>query len=187
MTEVELKAALTAAQAAALPARLETLGFQAQACVHEVDVYWNGSSRDFRKTDEALRLRSVEDLGSGRSEALITYKGPKQDDRSSTRQEYETSVGDMTTARKLLSALGYRALFTVDKTRRTYTRDRLTVCLDDVNCLGSYVELETVLEDECDRDGAVDALLLLLDCLGISRGVLTRKSYLELLIASATV
>ena len=49
------------------------------------------------------------------------------------------------------------------------------------------MELETVLEDECDRDGAVDALLLLLDGLGSSRGVLTRKSYLELLIASATV
>ena len=47
------------------------------------DLYFNHPARDFAKTDEALRLRSVGD------EHFITYKGPKLDATTKTRQEIE--------------------------------------------------------------------------------------------------
>ena len=56
MTEVELKAALTGPQAAELPGRLARLGFTPGDTLRETDLYWNGTARDFWKTDEALRL-----------------------------------------------------------------------------------------------------------------------------------
>lgn len=185
MTEVELKAAVDAGMAKELPERLAGLGFREKSQVCEIDLYWNCDDRDFRKTDEALRLRSVEDLHSGKKESLITYKGPKQDCRSSTRLEYETSVGEMDTARKLLTALGYHAVAAVKKTRRSFERTPASVCLDSVEGLGTYVELEILLECEEQRETAVDTLFSLLDCLGISRDALTRESYLDLLLASA--
>ncbi len=188
MTEVELKAKLTDTQAAAMPERLSALGFTHSAALGETDLYFNGGKEhDFRRTDEALRLRRYRDLTAGAEENLMTYKGPKTDQRSNTRVEYETKVGDLDTARKLLEALGFQAQFTVDKTRHEYTDGCVTACLDTVDGLGSFLELEILLDDGGGREHAVDQLLALLDQLEVSREALGRKSYLELLMASATV
>lgn len=186
MTEVEFKASLSSQQATALPSALARLGFLEQAAVEETDLYWNGSGHDFRRTDEALRLRSARRLPDGEAQTCLTYKGPKLDACSSTRKEYETSVGDFETARSILLALGYHEAFTVKKTRRSFTRGAQTVCLDEVEGLGHYIELEQLLEDETSREAALTSLLALLDTLSVSRDALTRKSYLELLMASAT-
>ena len=185
MLEVELKAVLTPEQAAGLPDRLAALGYAPGALLRETDVYWNGDSRDFRRTDEALRLRTAEDLKTHTAETLLTYKGPKRDGRSNTRTEYETAVGSMAAARGLLRALGFRDLFTVDKTRREFSRGKVTVCLDSVAGLGEYLELEILLEDAERREAAVDTLLALLDTLGVRREALRRESYLELLLRTS--
>lgn len=187
MLEVELKAALTPEQTAGLPDRLEAMGFANSALLQETDLYWNGGGRDFRETDEALRLRRVADLRTQKAENLLTYKGPRRDSRSNTRLEHETSVGSMETARQLLEALGYQAAYIVEKRRREFTREGITVCLDQVAGLGNYLELEILLRDGMDRDAAIDRLLALLDSLGVSREALCRRSYLELLIAADTV
>lgn len=185
MIEVELKAALTEAQAQAMPEKLAALGFRPDRKVQEIDVYLNGGEeRDFRRTDEALRLRTCRDLDAGTEETLMTYKGPKLDDRSSTRTEYETTVGNLETAQNLLAALGFSALYTVDKVRQTMTREKVTVCFDSIAGLGPYMELE-ILQESGSQEQAVDALLTLLDTLEVSRDALTRESYLELLILSA--
>ena len=186
MTEVELKARLTEAQAAGMAETLASLGFAPKQNSREVDVYFNGNLRDFRKSDEALRLRSRTDLDAGATETLWTYKGPKADPRSNTRTEYETAVGELEIAKHILESLGFEAAYTVEKVRREVQRGSVTVCLDQVTGLGAFMELEILL-DGGDRDGAVESLLALLDTLGVSREALSRKSYLELLIASATV
>ncbi len=88
--------------------------------MQDIDVYFNGNDRNFMKTDEALRLRSVRDLDAGTCETFITYKGPKLDQASSTRMEFETAVGDLSVMKDLLAALGYKEVFTVDKTRQEW-------------------------------------------------------------------
>ena len=80
-------------------------------------------------------------------------------------------------------ALGYRPVFTVEKLRREYRLEDVTLCLDEVTGLGAYLELETLAPSEEDREDAVNRLLTLLDRLGVSRDRLTRHSYLELLTA----
>lgn len=181
MLEIELKAALTEVQAQTIPKRLLALGFQPGEAVRELDVYFNGGQeRDFRKTDEALRLRQVQKLCTGRTETRMTYKGPKLDDRSSTRTEYEITVNALETARKLLEALGFHPAASVEKVRQTLEKDEVTVCLDQVTGLGAYLELE-ILQESGSQQQAVDALLNLLDALNVSRQALTRDSYLELL------
>ena len=187
MLEVELKAALLPEQADVLPNVLAALHFAEQAAVQETDIYFNAPDRDFRKTDEALRLRTVITLPEGAAQTLVTYKGAKLDKTSSTRRELETAVENFETMRSLFCALGYLPVFTVTKTRRSFTCGAKTVCLDSVDGLGDFMELESVLPDGADRETAVQELLALLDTLGVSREALTRKSYLELLMVSATV
>lgn len=181
MLEVELKASLTDRAADDVPARIPALGFVPEDVVRETDIYFNGIERDFRRTDEALRLRSVQFLPDGRRESLLTYKGPKLDRISNTRTEYETAVSNGETAKKLLEALGCREFAAVEKIRRTYRLEDVKLCLDEVAGLGSFLELEILAGSEDCRAAAVDRLLALLDGLGISRDSLSRRSYLELL------
>lgn len=182
MLEVEVKASLKGVSVLRLRAAVESAWGPCRKALRETDVYFNGGGRDFRKSDEALRLRSCADAVTGQPiETVLTYKGPKQDAVSSTRTEYETSVGSGETAGKLLAALGYREAFTVDKLRREYALDGVTLCLDTVAGLGEFLELELLAPDESRREPAVERLLRLLDQLGVPRENLTRKSYLELL------
>ena len=49
----------------------------------EVDRYFNHPARDFAETDEALRIRRIGPVNR------ITYKGPRVDTVTKTRQELE--------------------------------------------------------------------------------------------------
>lgn len=182
MLEVELKASLDGFSLEKIQKKAQDMGFCLQQELREIDIYFNGCDRDFCATDEALRLRSCQDLTKHTpAQVLITYKGAKQDSVSSTRTEYETSVGDQDIMQKLLEALGYRPMYTVDKTRKEFLFGQTTLCLDTVENLGCYLELEMMVESETQREVSVQTLLQLLDSLQIPRDHLTRKSYLELI------
>lgn len=191
MLEVEIKAALGGKTGGQIEEAAAGAGFTRADKLREKDVYFNGADRDFMKTDEALRLRSYENLTKQIEETVITYKGPKLDTVSNTRREYETQIGDIEVMENLLSALGYRAVFQVEKTRQEWIlsvgsdEPQITLCLDEVEGLGAFLELETLVEKDEDKDAALDGLLAILDDFGISQKNLTRKSYLEMLLARA--
>jgi adenylate cyclase class 2 len=147
----------------------------------ESDHYYNAPDRDFRKTDEAFRLRRV---GSG---SRITYKGPKHPGPTKTRTEIEVPLrdGDDPAADflRLIEHLGYRATAVVRKTRQEYPLARdgfdLQVCLDEVDQVGRYVEVEIVASPER-RDDAQRVLQTVAAELGLRDS--ERRSYLQLFL-----
>ena len=185
MTEVEIKAAAAPMTLEEIRIKAEGAGFEESAILKETDVYFNAPDRNFMKTDEALRLRTYEDLAAGTSKTAVTYKGPKTDSRSNTRTEFETGVEDFTTMHSLLTSLGYVPMFTVSKTRAELSKDGVTLCLDRVKNLGDFIELEALTEDENKKEETVEKLLGLLDSLNVSRENLTRKSYLKMLVSKS--
>lgn len=189
MLEIELKASLLGIDTNQLKDAFSKAGFKKGLRKEETDLYFNGNDRDFRKTDEALRLRSSLVLSEDNQTAktFITYKGSKVDKRSQTRSELETSVGDLTTMKELLKKLGYSEVMTVRKEREYYHRGNVTICLDQVDGLGSFIELEQVEEDStAQKEAVIDHLLALLASFQIPEKNLLRQSYLELLMAAAT-
>jgi adenylate cyclase class 2 len=149
--------------------------------VEQVDRYFNHPARDFAKTDEALRLRRVGPRN------YITFKGPKLDATTKTRREIEVefSSGDESAseAAALLEALGFKPVAQVHK-RRTHMTVRwegreVGVALDEVDTLGSFVELELMAMDR-EVAQARDCLVSLAQRLGLSNT--ERRSYLELLL-----
>jgi predicted adenylyl cyclase CyaB len=71
----------------------------------------------------------------------------------------------------------------VTKIRRIYTLDEFTVCLDTVDRLGTFVEVEAHMEGEPETfcyEALRDEALNLLDALHLTER--ERKSYLELLL-----
>jgi adenylate cyclase class 2 len=153
-----------------------------QRTIEEIDHYFNAPNRDFAKTDEALRLRQV---GTAN---YVTYKGPKRDAQTKTRAEIEVPLAEgPSTANdfmQLLTHLGFRPVATVHKRRTIYgLADQpfpLEVCLDEVEDVGRFVELE-ILAPEDQLDAARDQLLATASKLGLATS--ERRSYLELLLA----
>jgi adenylate cyclase class 2 len=181
MMEVEMK--FPAAEWKSLERRLAAWGAKELDARREEDHYFNAPDRDFARTDEALRLRSV---GSSN---YLTYKGPKRDSQTKTRTEIEIPLAPnhepAEAMTQLLKHLGYRPLAVVEKQRRVLKVDRggfvLEICLDDVKNVGRFVELEILAPDE-QLESARKVLLATAADLGLNNT--ERRSYLELLLAN---
>jgi adenylate cyclase class 2 len=175
MLEIELK--YPAADLEAVRGRLQAKGFVLAGSRREADAYFNAPDRDFARTDEALRVRTVGE------QSVLTYKGPKQGAVGKTRLEVEVPLAPGTDAGTalpiLLQHLGYRLTAIIRKQRQEYLHPALpiTACVDEVEGVGSYVELEQLGEPE--RVQEVQAALVKLAAdLGLT-GESLRQSYLE--------
>jgi len=168
--EIEVKA--YCGDLVAIEKRLEARGARFISYDTEEDVYYNSPIRDFSKTDEALRIRRCNDA------LILTYKGPKVDAGSKTREEFEAHVdkNDSEAIDTLLARLGFIVGGKVKKRRKLFGLDDMHVCLDEVDGLGHFVEVEIKGEDIGPKR---DRILKLMQDLGLQR--FERRSYLELL------
>lgn len=163
---------------------LAEMGVQFGEGVRQIDRYFNHPGRDFAVTDEALRIRQVAEQN------FVTYKGPKFDLASKTRQEVELQLADgAETAQyfgEILKSLGFQAAGTVVKTRRVgHLRPvgslvEVELALDDVEQLGTFLEMEVQADDQ-HLAASQGELTLLAGQLGLKD--CERRSYLELLTA----
>jgi len=135
----------------------------------EEDWYFNHPGRDFGKTDEALRIRKVNDM------VFCTYKGPKLGGKTKTRFEKEVQIHDAVAMQEILQRLGFILYGTVQKKRDVYLLNEVTICCDDVKGLGTFVELEMISNN---KEEAEKRLFALAEKLGLSDFITT--SYLEM-------
>jgi adenylate cyclase class 2 len=160
---------------------LDSWGAIIEPARRDSDRYFNSPDRDFARTDEALRIRSIGEQN------VITYKGPKIDTETKSRVEIEvplapgpaaaTDLGDV------LIRLGYRPVAVVNKTRRIAQFERsgfsMQASLDEVDGVGRYAEVET-LAPESRFAFAKAAVLAAAAELGMTQP--ERRSYLQLLL-----
>ena len=154
---------------------------------HQKDAYFNAPDRDFGKTDEALRLRTI----NGTCE--LTYKGKRLDGVSKTRPEYNTPADEYNMTR-ILEALGFYLSGKVEKTRYVYHYSHemygdLIFCFDDVSGPGEFLEIEVGLDDNAgteEIDKAADRIFGVMSRLGLSKADSIRSSYLELVMQAAS-
>ncbi len=113
------------------------------------DIYWNHPQRNFRETDESLRIRSSGDQN------ILTYKAPRLDTLTRTRPEIEIPFlaggESLEKMRSVLLALGFRIIDSVEKTRRTavffWEETEIEVALDQLPSLGTFLEIEALAEE----------------------------------------
>jgi adenylate cyclase class 2 len=135
------------------------------------DLYFNSPLRDFKESDEALRIRIKEEG------ARLTYKGPKLDKETKSRLELTVKIDSPEEMEKILRALDFMRSAEVTKRRTKYALDEAVVAFDEVVGLGSFVEVE-ISGDE-DWEMQASKALALLGRLGLGESI--RSSYLELL------
>lgn len=187
MLEVEQKYRVI--DATDLSQRLEKCGAQSGPVERHADTYYRHPCRDFVQTGEAFRIRRLNDVAS------ITYKGKKLAVGGETlkaREEIEWCLAPEdahgSKMEHLLAALGFEAVATVAKTRISHhwpeghELSEMTVTLDDVNQVGSFAEIEQLVDESADDavTQAADHIERLASRLGLNDRI--GESYLELLL-----
>ncbi len=135
----------------------------------ERDIYFNHPSRNFKDTDEALRLRIVN------NKCRITYKGPKVSATTKARVEHETEVDNFDTMRNILLSLGFVESGIIEKEREIFSFNGMEISIDYVDGLGTFVEIEKIGEMKEDIE---QELFVTASKLGLTK--FERRSYLEL-------
>ena len=149
--------------------KLLALGAIHRPSVRQEDTYLAHPSRDFAQTGEALRIRRVGD------DNAVTYKGPKHSGPTKTRRELEIPFAKgeqhLDKLRQLFESLGFRPVLTVCKVRTpyhlTYEGRSIEVVLDDADGLGTFVEVEAMVEAQEDLSGAQKAVIAVSKALGL--------------------
>lgn len=177
MYEVEVKVKVSDLRL--IQTRLEGLGANLLRKGRERDVYYSSPWRDFARTQEVLRVRE-EDYGVKRY--VLTYKGPRSGKEVRAREEIEAQVEEPEKVQEILARLGFQRLREVRKSRTIYGLRNLSISLDDVHELGTFIEVEGKVEAPELRPKAEADIRSLLTSLEISFTEVEPRTYLELLL-----
>lgn len=166
--EVEQKYVLSAE--APFRRQLAQEGFDSHRIEQHTDLYFRHPCRDFRQTDEAFRLRRID------QETCVTYKGRRRRDTTvKSRPEIELSLvpSEYEHWKSMLVHLGFQPLPEVRKTREVFTQRTpeyagLVITLDNVEQIGKFVEIELVVESQIELGDAQARILCLAEQLGLT-------------------
>lgn len=176
MIEVEVKAKINSFKE--VKKKLKEINAVKFKTEEQEDLYFNSPVKNFAITDEALRIRKTKSYDI--TNIFITYKGPKIDSKSKTREEIEMKIEDEEKAKKILEHLGFKKVRTVKKNRQYYNYKEYEISLDNIKGLDPYIEIEVSLDGEDDYSTAQEGIFKVFELLGIKDGF-ERTSYLELL------
>jgi adenylate cyclase class 2 len=181
MLEVEAK--FPVADFAAVEERLRAWGARHLGDRTDTDCYYTVPGRDLKQTGEVFRLRRIGEA------SCVTYKGPRRAGPAKTRPEIEVPLAPglkpAADLHQIFTRLGFGTVAVVAKRRRVYEWERggftLEACLDELDGVGRFVELEALAEES--QVGAAEGELLRVAAeLGLSAQ--EKRSYLEMYLQS---
>ncbi len=168
-------------------AKIVELSYVDRGEIEQRDEYYSHPCRNFKKTDEALRIRYEG------NQAILTYKGPKLVGPIKSREElewpfeYRSLDGNQDSNAHppidwLLLRLGFQQVATVRKHRKWFQllvdEIKVMVSLDQVEQLGCFIEIESVCVDS-QRAAHEAAILFVANQLGLNNPI--QASYLGML------
>lgn len=168
-------------------AGLAGLGFVEHKVEEHCDLYFRHPCRDFRATDEAFRLRRVNE------NAVVTYKGKRLDADVKTRPEIELTLqrNEFDQWKQMLQHLGFTPLPEVFKTRRVFkggandSLEGFCVVLDTVRELGIFAEIELLVTEHSQLKTAQQRIEQLATQLHLDN--IQHLSYLALLLSKMNI
>jgi len=164
-----------------LRAELEGLGAKPGSDMRQVDTYYNAPHRDFLAplvVNEWLRVREEAEGFS------INYKRWLPDDAEIKTHcnEFETVIEDAEAVRRMLRALDFSELVTVEKVREEWVvGEDFVVAFDTVTGLGDFVEIEFKGDAET-AEQAIDRLDGFIATLGVAMGDQIHRGYPHILL-----
>ncbi len=161
-TEIEAKIKITEQEADFIRRRLSTA--DSITCGVERNSYYDSESHNLDSLGKCLRIRAWTPDGgnwmkpagnwmNGRSLGVLTFKGPILGGPFKSREETEVvfDPADGEKMAEILRALGYHQTITYLKRREKHLLGNTEICLDYIESLGWFVEVEAHTEDEVAR------------------------------------
>ena len=142
----------------------------------EIDLYFDHPGMQILSGGCALRVR---DSGG---KYMLTYKGPKKDDETTSRDEIEIGIESASEMVKILGELGFYEICVIKKLRKTYHLEDLIITLDNVTDLGEFIEVEGKANNDEEFEEKKGEIFKLLKKLGLSTEAISQRSYLEMLL-----
>lgn len=141
--------------------------------LHQHDViYSKNGSAEFQSAKEGdiiLRIRRENDI--------IEFNLKQQKSNEMDNLEYETEIKDLEAMDNILQILGWFPEIEVKKVRRKGKLGNYEICLDQVEELGNFVELEILTSDDADPQKIREELFVILENLGLSRNDEETRGY----------
>lgn len=171
MLEVEIKAKLKNKNEI-LP-KLEKLGCTIKKAKEQEDKIFikkELKNFDIPVGENVIRLRKEDDKN------ILKLKKKMADNKASV--EIETLVEDEEAISRMLKEMGYKELVFIKKKRKRYSLGRIAICVDNVENLGDFIEVEIMTdENEEKKEEALKEIEAFLEKLDISKEDYENKRY----------
>ncbi|MBN2874794.1 MAG: class IV adenylate cyclase [Spirochaetales bacterium] len=178
MYEVELKARVD--NLVDVERRLSTFATFVRS-VDKTDEYWHGPGWRSERGTKGFRLRR-----DGKR-SVVTLKSKSVSEGIETNLETEFEVSDANAFRALVKRLSCEPYYSKQKTGVTYEYDSCTIELVSVDGLGSFIEIECLLQSNDSflvRD-AKARLRSILAKSGVSESSIEERGYAELILGDS--
>lgn len=145
MNEIEVKAYLR--DEGKLLEKLKALGCVLSEPIRQIDTVYTrlvGTLEEYFKNDHFVRIRESSD-----GKFILTVKKPLSIEVL-TKAEHETEIKNPEELEKALFLMGYQIANKVIKLRRKTNFGGFEICIDDVEKLGLFVEVEKISDEDVD-------------------------------------
>lgn len=174
--EIEIKAQLN--DKGVVMAKLKELGCEFSPVKTQDDMVWVENSGDmatFLANKVFLRIR----IQNG-EKVILTAKQSKTDLQGGAenlvKREHEVVVDSAEEARGILAMLDLKEAVRTVKKRQTAEHNGYEICIDEVEGLGAFIELEKIAE-ESDAEAIQKEMSVFLQSLGVSPEDQVHKGY----------
>ncbi len=139
----ELECKIPIEDCVAMAEKILALGGIDEGQVFERNWVFDTPQRSLLADKKLLRLRTVDNMPGG----LVTVKGVPVHAKFKSREEIEYRVDDIEAFARSLLTLGYERSWYYEKRRWTWSYLGCEVMLDDLPCLGAFIEVEAVRDE----------------------------------------
>lgn len=151
--------------------KLENLGCEISSCISQADTIYVENLDNTESVAGSLWLR-VRKLNE-----KVELNLKKQSSKKSESQEIEFEVSDYEKANDFLKALGYKEWVRVNKKRRYSKYKNATICIDEVERLGAFVEIEYLIDESDSKIDYEEKIVQIALELGIDTSKLVNSHY----------
>lgn len=156
--------------------QLEAAGCIFADAIHQDDVTYASTKESmdaFMRSKVFVRIRQI--MGG---DTIFTVKFDDQRHvLGMAAIEHEVKVSSAEELEQMLLLMGFKKIVRVQKMRRKTTYKEYEICVDDVEELGSYMEIEKLADKDADPRAVHEELVGVLETLGIDLGGRVSKGY----------
>ncbi len=138
----------------------------------QIDKYF-GEINLYKKINYSFLLR----IRQEGDKVFLTYKGDNFK-KAGVWQEYDFLIKDSKKAELMIKDMGFDEVITVNKIRKEYSLNSLNICLDEIEGLGQFIEIEYLSESSNSKKKHFD----LIKRLGIEKNEIIHKGYVTMLL-----